>query len=100
MPDKGWHADHFNPIRRNWWEDTCLNPENDNENNKVPSCASCNIQKGSLDIEQYREKIRGFIRSLNEYHTQYAVAKRYGLIEETNIEIKFWFEKEYKNPLQ
>jgi 5-methylcytosine-specific restriction endonuclease McrA len=93
LVEKGWHADHFKPIRRNWWEDTCLNPENDNEDNKVPACASCNIQKGSLDVEQFRDKISGFIASLNQYHTQYAVAKRYGLIEETNVQVEFWFEK-------
>lgn len=93
LPEKGWHADHFKPIRRNWWENTCLNPENQNEDNKVPTCPSCNIQKGSLSVEQFREKIAGFINSLNLYHTQYAVAKRYGLIEETNVEVKFWFEQ-------
>lgn len=94
LPEKGWHADHVEPIRRNWWENTCLNPENENEDNKVPTCASCNIQKGPLSVEQFRGKIAGFINSLNLYHTQYAVAKRYGLITETVRPVEFWFEKE------
>jgi 5-methylcytosine-specific restriction endonuclease McrA len=96
LPEKGWHADHVEPIRRNWWEDTCLNPENENEDNKVPTCASCNIQKGPLSVEQFREKISGFINSLNLYHTQYAVAKRYGLITETVQPVVFWFERQGK----
>lgn len=65
LPEKGWHADHVEPIRRNWWENTCLNPQNEIEGNKVPTCASCNIQKGPLSVEQFREKIAGFINSLN-----------------------------------
>lgn len=95
LPEKGWHVDHFEPIRRNWFDPnhTCLNPENENEENLVPTCASCNIQKGSMTIEQFREKIAGFINSLNLYHTQYAVAKRYGLIQEAQKPVRFWFEE-------
>ena len=92
LPEKGWHADHFKPIRRNWWENSCLNPENENVKNKVPTCASCNIQKGSLSVEQFREKIEGFVNSLNQYHTQYSVAKRYGLVQEVKGTVRFWFE--------
>lgn len=93
LPEKGWHADHLEPIRRNWWTNTSVNPDNENEDNKVPACASCNIQKGSLTVEQFRGKVAAFIYSLNHHHTQYAVAKRYGLIKETDIEVKFWFER-------
>jgi len=92
LPEKGWHADHFQPVRRNWWTDTCLHPERDQSDNLVPCCASCNIQKGSLNVERFREKIAGFIKSLNLYHTQYAVAKRFGLIQETQQPVVFWFE--------
>lgn len=67
--------------------------DDDAEENKVPACSSCNIQKGSLPLESFRNKISGFINSLNQYHTQYAVAKRYGLIEEKPKEVIFWFEQ-------
>lgn len=93
LPKKGWHADHFEPIRRNWWEDTCLNPKNDNEDNKVPACASCNIQKGSLSLEGFRDKIYKFVNSLNEFHNQYKFAKKFGLVQETGTEVEFWFER-------
>ena len=101
LPEKGWHVDHLEPIRRNCWEDgkgvvSSLHPERDIEENKVPCCASCNIQKGSLPLEQFRDKIAHFVYSLNHYHTQYAVAKRYGLVQDTEIPVVFWFEKQMK----
>lgn len=86
-----WHADHFHPIRRNS-DGTCLNPELDTEENKVPSCPSCNKLKSSLDIECFRSYISGFIDSLNKYTNQYKFAKRYGQIKETRSPIVFWFE--------
>ena len=88
---KGWHADHFLPIRRNT-DGTCENPENDNEDNKVPSCAPCNRMKSSMGIEDFRRLIGEFIASLNKYSTQYKFAVRYGLVLETDIPVVFWFE--------
>jgi 5-methylcytosine-specific restriction endonuclease McrA len=99
LPEKGWHADHFYPIRRNWWdgaEEKCVNPQHDTEENKVPSCAPCNILKGSDMPETFRRTIKNFVHSLNNYHNQYKFAKKFGLVEETNIEVKFWFESERK----
>lgn len=103
---KGWHADHFNPIRRNnssWLSDEakiamgyspCEHPENETEENKVPACASCNILKSSLSIEHFRQRIEQFMESLNAYTNQYKFAKRYGLVEETKKPVIFWFEQE------
>lgn len=48
--------------------------------------------KSSETLEAFREKIAGFINSLNLYHTQYKFAKRYGLVEETKKEVRFYFE--------
>lgn len=67
--------------------------------NLYPACISCNINKHSLSVEVFRENIQGFIKSLNRDSTQYKVAKRYGLIEETNIPVKFYFE-EYQEKSQ
>lgn len=94
LPEKGWHADHVEPIRRNWWTDTCINPSKDTEDNKVPACASCNLQKGPLTVEQFRDNISRFVHSLNSYHNQYIVAKRYGLVTETHQPVTFYFERQ------
>ena len=99
---KGWHVDHVKPIVRDIkfnkekgrFESTkeCLKPENENFDNYTPACASCNIQKNSFTLEQFRENIKQFVNSLNQYSTQYKFAKKYGLVIETNIEVKFYFE--------
>ncbi len=91
-----WHEDHFYPIRRNL-DGTCLNPQYDVEENKVPSCASCNKLKSSLSIEYFRELIYNFVDSLNKYTNQYKFAKRYAQIQETRHPIVFWFEKNKKH---
>jgi 5-methylcytosine-specific restriction endonuclease McrA len=99
---KGWHADHIKPIVRDFiyqinkqrfeTNGICRNPENENLQNYNPSCPSCNTQKNSYTLEQFRENIKQFVNSLNQYSTQYKFAKKYGLVSETNIEVKFHFE--------
>ena len=99
---KGWHADHIEPIVRDFiynknkqrfkTNGICRNPENDNLQNYNPSCPSCNIQKNSYTLEQFRENIKQFVNSLNQYSTQYKFAKKYGLVSENDIEVKFHFE--------
>lgn len=100
---KSWHADHIEPVVRNrrydydrqqWvFDGTYEKPENNHVDNFNPSCASCNIQKNSYTLEQFRENIQYFVNSLNSYSTQYKFAKKYGLIKETEVEVKFYFEK-------
>jgi hypothetical protein len=99
---KGWHTDHIEPIVRDshWNRDkgryeatgSCRKPENETLENYNPSCASCNIQKNSFTLEQFRSNIKQFLTSLNQYSTQYKFVKRYGLVSENNIEVKFYFE--------
>lgn len=100
---KGWHVDHIEPIVRNskWSRihgkfiptGTSKNPENENIDNYNPSCASCNIQKNSFTLEEFRKNIKNFVNSLNNYSTQYKFAKRYNLVTETNCKVIFYFEK-------
>jgi len=98
---KGWHVDHIEPIIRNkyfdndkrkWIDDGCQNPELDTIHNMTPSCASCNINKHQMDIEEFRDFIKGFLRSLNLRSVQYKFVKKYGLIEETEKPVVFYFE--------
>lgn len=67
-------------------------PERLNIENQFPSCASCNINKHSMGLEDFRSLISGFVQSLNKYNTQYKFAKRYGLVEETEQQVVFYFE--------
>lgn len=102
---KGWHVDEIEPIRRNWeyvkdssgfknkkkYTD-CVHPERLNIGNQNPACASCNINKHSMSLEEFRSSIKQFIQSLSLYSTQYKIAKRFGLIEEIDNPVVFYFE--------
>lgn len=111
---KGWHVDEIEPVlrRRKYihghWEgigedrryvesktvaDGCEHPERFHVDNQNPACASCNINKHSGSLEDFRLLIAGFMKHLNEISTQYKIAKRYGLVSESPIEVKFYFEK-------
>ena len=99
---KSWHADHIQPIvRDSKWDrkkgkfvnsGTCRYPENEILENYNPACSSCNIQKNSFTLEQFRSNIQGFLNSLNLYSTQYKFVKKYGLVTETKMQVKFFFE--------
>lgn len=67
-------------------------PERLNIDNQMPACPSCNINKHSMSLEDFRKLIQGFIISLNRDSTQYRIAKRYNLIQETNNSVLFYFE--------
>jgi 5-methylcytosine-specific restriction endonuclease McrA len=86
---KGWHVDHIEALDRWAHEDrshlNCMANYN-------PACASCNINKHSASLEDFRRLIGGFIPSLNKYSTQYKLAKRYGLVVETDKPVVFYFE--------
>lgn len=97
---KGWHVDELMPCRRNykmegerWIHDgTYEHPERLTIDNQMPSCPSCNINKHSGNLEQFRQLIEGLITSLNRDSTQYKIAKRYGLVEEKPKAVVFFFE--------
>lgn len=88
-----WHIDHIKPIIRCLKTGKATKPENDNNDNKFPACASCNINKHGMSIEEFRDAIKKYVASLNNYSTQYKIAKRYNLIFENDIPVVFYFEK-------
>jgi len=106
---KGWHVDELLPVRRNMkynkdkskfvHDGTYEHPERLNIDNQIPSCPSCNINKHSMSLEEFRNLIAGFMKHLNEVSTQYKIAKRYGLINETIKPIVFYFERASANVL-
>lgn len=93
---KGWHADHIEPIVRNPKTKVVEKPENENLANYNPSCPSCNRMKNSHSLEEFRRIIKQFVNSLNEYSIQYKFAKKYSLIQENDVEVEFYFEKHGK----
>ena len=61
--------------------------------NLFPSCKTCNTWKTAFDIETFRDELEKQIKRLNNYSANYRMAKRYGLVEETDKPIVFYFEK-------
>jgi len=104
---KGWHVDEMLAVKRNHkydkskqkfvWDGTYQHPERLNIDNQMPSCPSCNINKHSGTIEDFRNLISGFMKHLNEVNTQYKIAKRYGLVKEEVKPVVFFFEKFNRN---
>jgi 5-methylcytosine-specific restriction endonuclease McrA len=100
--EKGWHVDHFEAKRRiNEWDSekrkfiytgNDYNEAKDHIGNYMPSCASCNINKHSMSLEEFRDLIQNFVNSLNKTSVQYKIAKRYGLLQETPKPVVFYFE--------
>lgn len=72
--------------------DKMQHPERDTVENSMPACASCNNYKNTFGVELFREQIGLLVERLNRSFTQYKIAKRFGLIKETGIEVKFYFE--------
>lgn len=112
LPEKGWHIDHVKPVRRLYedvsieskgeWKRVCVGmgkPKLDCLDNCMPSCASCNINKHGYSIEEFRKNISGYLNSLNLRMVQYKMAKKYGLVVETNQPVVFYFETPNKSIL-
>lgn len=108
---KGWHVDHAEPIRRglkykkdangkylydengeHFKEYYETHPDRNVVQNYMPACVSCNINKRSDTIEQFRKNIQGYLNSLNLRMVQYKMVKKYGLVQETNKPVIFHFE--------
>lgn len=89
--------EEYNHVPGKWVNDGCEYPENLHIDNQMPACASCNINKHSMPLEQFRELIAGFMKHLNNISTQYKIAKRYGLITETEKPVVFYFETVQKS---
>lgn len=95
-----WHADHIEAVKRDLkWTDrgltttgTMEKPHLDVIENMNPSCAPCNINKGSLPLEAFREKIKNYEQSLVKFHNIFNHAVRFGLVEFTNKPVVFFFE--------
>lgn len=115
--EKGWHVDEFLPVKRihatlpaynngkKWvpakmvWTGKYDHPERMHIDNQMPACPSCNINKHSMSIEEFRGLIGGFMKHLNNVSVQYKIAKRFGLVQETMIEVKFYYEN-FEPPVQ
>ena len=61
-------------------------------NNLLPACRSCNFYKSSYSIEEFRRQIN-LIPSRLPKEFIYKVALDYGIVEETGKDVVFYFEQ-------
>jgi hypothetical protein len=52
-----WQIDHVDPVRRNWWNNTCMNEKNHTIENMVPCQKIINHYKHSYPLEYFRKLI-------------------------------------------
>lgn len=94
---KDMQVDHIKPLFHNWSneEKERILPKgyfgDDSIENMNPSCRSCNFYKSTLTLESFRNDIGQITSRLNKLFI-YRLAKAYGLINETNNEVKFYYE--------
>lgn len=120
LPEKGWHADHVEPVLREWWKnrpawkeahskrydaDTrkyidvelqkagFLAPENDTADNLFPSCRACNIDKHASSLESWRKQMEDRVGVCRRNYSAFRHAERFGLVQEIKKPVVFWFEK-------
>jgi 5-methylcytosine-specific restriction endonuclease McrA len=61
--------------------------------NLLPSCRVCNKWKDAFDLELFRHELEQQTKRLDGVSSNYRIAKKYGLIQETDNKVVFYFEK-------
>jgi len=103
IPIKDMQVDHIIPqrnfiqhIKNKWRIPPFLNHLSEFDLNHIdnlhPACRVCNNWKKDFDLELFRREISEQIKRLNSYSANYRFAKKYGLIHENLVPIRFFFE--------
>ncbi|MGP3122693.1 HNH endonuclease [Serratia nevei] len=108
LPEKGWHADHLEPVMREFEQDMAaaekglfklkatgkvLHESRDAIENLNPACAPCNLFKTTFSLETFREQIAAQAERARAYSVNFRTAERFGLIEVKPAPVVFWFER-------
>lgn len=81
---KNMQVDHVKPLRIGG---------NDELNNMLPACRSCNHYKATFDVEGYRKYLTGIFHRLMRDSIPFQVAIRFGLVKHIGDNVTFYFEK-------
>lgn len=98
---KQMQVDHIKPLYRNDKVETLevwgVERGTNEFENLMPSCSRCNKWKSTFSLEMFREQISNQITRLNRDSSNYRMAKDYGLIQETDKKVIFYYEKIQNN---
>ena len=64
----------------------------DELNNYNPACRMCNFYKSTMDIDHFRDQLKLVRERLHKVYI-YRLSLAYGLIEEKDNDIEFYFER-------
>lgn len=96
-----WHADHVEPVLRESRYERGKGfvatgrmeiPQRDRVGNLMPACPPCNIDKHCMSLEEWRSKLQRATEVLARNQPTYRHAVRFGLVQETGAQIRFYFE--------
>nr|DAV57099.1 MAG TPA: RECOMBINATION ENDONUCLEASE VII [Caudoviricetes sp.] len=90
IPEKGFNVDHLYCLRN--YEYTSIDVHD--ISNLMPACGLCNRYKSTMDLEEFRSQLQKIPDRLKRDVSTYNIAVRYGMVEEHNEPIIFYFEKE------
>lgn len=62
------------------------------ESNLLPACRQCNFYKSTFTIEQFRQRLKDVMMPNLQKDFRYRLAVKYGLIEEADKSIIFYYE--------
>lgn len=88
---KEMNVDHIDPVYLREADPDGAASLND-ISNLMPACRMCNFYKSTFGIEKFRENLKTIPERLEKVFI-YRLAKKYGIIKETDVPIEFYFEK-------
>lgn len=94
MEYKDMQVDHIESVyRNNDIAQTMSEEEMYDESNLLPTCRQCNFYKSTFTVEQFRQRLKEVMMPNLQKDFRYRLAVKYGLIEETGKNVKFYFEE-------
>lgn len=93
---KTMQVDHIKAVYTSSLENNNVETQDDSFDNLNPSCRQCNFYKGTLNIEQFRNKIKTTLYETYQNTFQAKLAKKLGMMVVTQFD-KFYFEKNFNH---
>ena len=89
-------VDHIKAVYTSSLENNNVETQDDSFDNLNPSCRQCNFYKGTLNIEQFRNKIKTILYRTFQSTFQAKLAKKLGMMKVVQFD-KFYFEKNFNH---
>ena len=95
---KDMQVDHLKPVYVHGEYLGDMDSEQLNDiSNFIPACRQCNLYKSTFELEEFRERLKVTMMENLRKDFRYRLAVKYGLIEEKEHPIAFYFEKWREN---